>query len=203
MSFIQCSSMAKSAALDSMNERDQITVTRLRDTFLYLDKFATCDVVEYPTWFRLLWKVDTIKRATLVQLREMSPQITDVEIDFVEKRLLMHFTRHGVPVPKINPRKSKKRKRECKYTLETTESIVDKDRPLLDAIYGMVRTIVRCKPKYTVESKEKSYNLSFRIREKINAKTYERVWERYHAHLTSMTFDLEKSTLVLAVGKTS
>jgi len=195
--------MAKSAALDAMNEKDQMIVTRLRDMFRYLDNTATCDVEEYPTWFRLLWKVDMIKRATLVQLRELSPQITDVEIDFVEKRLLMHFTRHGVLVPKIKSRQTKKRKRDDEYKLETTETIVDKDRSLLDAIYSMVRRIVRCKPKYTVENKDKSYNLSFRIREKINAKTYERIWERYHAHLTSMTFDLEKSTLVLAVSKTS
>jgi hypothetical protein len=133
----------------------------------------------------------------------LSPQITDVEIDFVEKRLLMHFTRHGAVIPKIKERPCKKRKRsEREYTLETTASIADKDRGMLNALYSMVRKIVRCKPKYSVESAG-SYHLSFRIREKINVKRYERVWKRYHAHLTSMTFDLDNSTLLLVVSNTS
>ena len=186
-----------------MNEKDQSTVTRLRDIFQSVDEETSCHVIEYPTWFRLRWKLKSIKHATLAQLREVSPQITDVEIDFVTKRLVMHFTRHGIAVPQLQKSRSKKRKRNPTYELETTATVLEKDRAVLDALFAMVRSTVRCLPKYTLESNDKCYKMSFRIREKINTKDYELIWQRYHAHLTSMTFHLEKGTLVFLVSKTS
>ena len=194
--------MVKSAALDAMNDKDQSTVTRLWDIFRGIDEQSRCDVHEYPTWFRLLWKIGSIKHRTLAQLRELSPQITDVEIDFVEKRLLMHFTRHGVPVPKAH-KESKKRKRAETYELETTATLLDKDRGVLKALFAMVRSAMRCRPMYTIDAKDKSYIMSFRIREKINTRDYEKIWKRYHTHLASMTFNVEKGTLVLVINKTS
>jgi len=184
-----------------MNEKDQETVTRLRDIFRAMDATSSCSVRQYPTWVRLIWKIASIKHSTLTQLRELSPQITDVEIDFTEERLLMHFTRHGVPVPMLN-KKSKKRKRRNSYDIATTANLLPKDRALLQALFDMLRACMRCRPKYTIETSEKTYIMSFQIREKINTKDYEKIWKRYHTHLASMTFHLRKGTLVLVINKT-
>jgi hypothetical protein len=189
-----------SPSLGSLGERDQELIARLHGILNAVDPLVKGGMQIFPTWVRFAWKMGGVAFSTLVQLREVSPQVTSLEVDFPKKQIKMHFTKHGVPLPSVKPPNRRKRSRPREFDSDVDNA---KDALLLKQLFALVCEELHCRPKHSVDIQKHTYEMKLCVREKRSLRAFERIWKRYHAHLLSMKFDLERGNLVLTINKLS
>ena len=191
-----------------MSVEDKAMCAQIRKIFQHDTEDMTCHAnCSFPSWMQLSWSLSTVSRNTLMQIMEAVPRIKGMRIDFLKKQVSMTCWKASQGERTQATRRKKRKRTETGVVLTLppwpSEKIVSKtDKELVRRILQQVCVLKDCKPSsIDIRVDGAIYDVRCTLRECIAFARFLELWEKFHAHLLSMSFELSSSTLSIHVNK--